>query len=62
MTGRPPQPRHHPSHAETRLEAEEMADADRQLRDAYRRQPIDPELIQSAQRLAAETAPDWEQT
>jgi predicted transcriptional regulator len=41
------------------LEAEEMADADRQLRDAYRRKPVDPQLLQSARRLAAENSPEW---
>ena len=40
-------------------DAEELADADRQLRLAYRRQPADPALLQSARRLAAETSPAW---
>ena len=41
------------------LDAGELADADRQLRLAYRRQPADPALLQSARRLAAETTPAW---
>jgi len=41
------------------LDAEEAADADRRLQLAYRRQPADPALLQSARRLAAETAPAW---
>jgi predicted transcriptional regulator len=41
------------------LEAEEIAHADAQLREAYRRRPQDPALVDSAARLAAETAPEW---
>lgn len=41
------------------LEAEELATADAQLREAYRRQPQDPALVDAARRLAAETAPAW---
>lgn len=41
------------------LEAEDQARADEQLRDAYRRQPQDPLLVEAAASLAAETAPDW---
>jgi hypothetical protein len=41
------------------LDAEELAAADRQLHLAYRRQPADPALIQSARRLAAQTVPRW---
>ncbi|MFT6290572.1 MAG: hypothetical protein ACJAR2_001163 [Ilumatobacter sp.] len=41
------------------LDAEGLAVADRQLRSAYERQPADPRLVQSARRLAAETAPAW---
>jgi metal-responsive CopG/Arc/MetJ family transcriptional regulator len=41
------------------LEAEALATADRQLRSAYQRQPVDPALVQSARRLAARTAPAW---
>ncbi len=45
--------------AQAVINAEELADADRQLQLAYRRQPADPALVQSARRLAAETAPAW---
>jgi len=41
------------------LEAAEQLDADRQLREAYRRVPQDPALVASARRLAAHTAPEW---
>jgi hypothetical protein len=41
------------------LEAEELADADKALVEAYRRQPQDPSLLESAARLASETAPEW---
>jgi hypothetical protein len=41
------------------LEAAEAAEADRQLVDAYRRQPQDPTIVQAAARLAAQTAPEW---
>ncbi len=41
------------------IDAEDLAEADRELRDAYRRQPADPVLVESARRLAAETAPAW---
>lgn len=37
------------------LEADELAAADRQLVEAYRRQPQDPALVEAAARLAAET-------
>jgi metal-responsive CopG/Arc/MetJ family transcriptional regulator len=45
--------------AQAVIEAEELVAADRELQSAYRRQPADPSLIQSARRLAAETAPAW---
>ena len=45
--------------AQAVLDAEELASADRQLRAAYRRQPADPALVQSARRLAAQTVPRW---
>ena len=45
--------------AQAVLDAEELTEADRQLRLAYRRQPADPALLQSARRLAAATAPAW---
>lgn len=38
------------------IEAEDLADADRELIAAYRRLPPDPALVQSAARLAARTA------
>ncbi len=41
------------------LEAAELQEADRVLRDAYRRIPQDPALVSSARRLAARTAPEW---
>ena len=41
------------------LEAAELASADRESQDAYRRIPQDPALIESARRLAAQTAPEW---
>ena len=41
------------------IEAEGLAEADRELQEAYRRQPADPALVESAHRLAAETAPAW---
>lgn len=41
------------------LEAAEQLDADRLLREAYRRVPQDPALVASARRLAAEVAPEW---
>jgi metal-responsive CopG/Arc/MetJ family transcriptional regulator len=41
------------------LEAESLRVADDVLRDAYRRIPQDPELVEAAARLAAETTPQW---
>jgi hypothetical protein len=41
------------------LEAADLAQADQQLVDAYRRQPQDPALVAAAARLAAQTAPEW---
>jgi metal-responsive CopG/Arc/MetJ family transcriptional regulator len=41
------------------LEAEELREADLQLQVAYRRVPQDPQLVESAARLAAETVPEW---
>lgn len=35
------------------------AAADAALVDAYRRLPVDPDLVRSAASLAAFTAPDW---
>jgi hypothetical protein len=41
------------------LDAEQLAEADRELQAAYRRTPADPALVRSARRLAAETGPAW---
>jgi hypothetical protein len=41
------------------LEAADLAQADRELVDAYRRQPQDPAIVTAAARLAAQTAPGW---
>lgn len=41
------------------LDAEGFAASDRQLRDAYRRLPVDPALVRSARRLASENTPGW---
>jgi metal-responsive CopG/Arc/MetJ family transcriptional regulator len=45
--------------AQAVITAEDLAEADRELVAAYRRQPADPALVQSARRLAAQTAPGW---
>lgn len=41
------------------LEASELARADRELQDAYRRIPGEPAVAAAAARLAAHTAPEW---
>jgi len=41
------------------LEAADVAEADRELRDAYRRIPPDPALIEAARRLAGDTTSSW---
>jgi hypothetical protein len=41
------------------LEADQLAEADRELVAAYRRQPQDPVIVATARRLAAETVPEW---
>jgi Arc/MetJ-type ribon-helix-helix transcriptional regulator len=41
------------------LDAADVADADRQLQDAYRRVPQDPAIVAAAARLAARTAAEW---
>lgn len=41
------------------LEAADIAHADRELQDAYRRTPQDPALVKSARRLAATSTPEW---
>jgi metal-responsive CopG/Arc/MetJ family transcriptional regulator len=45
--------------AQAVLAAEDLAAADRELIEAYRRQPADPLLVQSARRLAAQHSPAW---
>ena len=45
--------------AQAVIEAADLADADRALLAAYRRQPPEPALVRSAARLAARTAPAW---
>ncbi len=41
------------------LDAADLAEADRQLQESYRRIPQDPDLVASARRLAARTGPEW---
>ena len=41
------------------LDAEELRAADAELQDAYRRTPQNAAVVESALRLAAETAQDW---
>jgi metal-responsive CopG/Arc/MetJ family transcriptional regulator len=41
------------------LEASELAAADHELQEAYRRIPQDPSFVAAATRLAAHTAPEW---
>lgn len=41
------------------LEVEELRIADEALREAYRRMPQDPAIVEAAARLAANTAPEW---
>ena len=41
------------------LEADELAEADAALQDAYRHQPPEPALVDAARRLAGETTPEW---
>ena len=45
--------------AQAVLVAEDLAAADAELVEAYRREPPDPLLVQSARRLAAKHAPAW---
>lgn len=45
--------------AQAVIDAEQLAAADRKLQLAYRLQPVDPALVRSARRLAAETSPPW---
>jgi hypothetical protein len=41
------------------ITAADIARADRELVAAYRRQPADHAIVESARRLAAKTAPTW---
>jgi Arc/MetJ-type ribon-helix-helix transcriptional regulator len=41
------------------LEAADRSEADRQLKDAYRRTPPDPAIVAAAARLAAHTVGEW---
>jgi metal-responsive CopG/Arc/MetJ family transcriptional regulator len=41
------------------VEAAEIAEADRQMRDSYRQVAPDPLIVAAATRLAAENAPEW---
>lgn len=41
------------------LDASELAAADRDLQESYRRIPQDPAVVTAAARLAARTAPEW---
>jgi len=41
------------------LEAESLDQAERELVAAYRRQPQDPLLVETARRLGSENAPEW---
>jgi predicted transcriptional regulator len=41
------------------LQAAELAEADQQLIEAYRRQPQDPAIVTAAARLGPENAPVW---
>jgi metal-responsive CopG/Arc/MetJ family transcriptional regulator len=45
--------------AQAVVAAADLARADAELVAAYRRQPADPLLVQSARRLAAEHSPAW---
>lgn len=41
------------------IEADEYVQADKELIEAYRKWPQDPEFVELAGRLAAQTAPEW---
>ncbi|MHB1508016.1 MAG: ribbon-helix-helix protein, CopG family [Acidimicrobiales bacterium] len=41
------------------LKAADLAAADRELQDAYRKTPQDRALVEAARSLAARTAPGW---
>ena len=41
------------------IDVDDLDSADQQLQAAYRRQPPDAALVESARRLAARTLPEW---
>ncbi len=41
------------------LQADEWAQADERLVEGYTKYPPDPVLLEAAERMAAETAPEW---
>jgi metal-responsive CopG/Arc/MetJ family transcriptional regulator len=41
------------------IDAADVAEADEQLREAYRRKPQEAALVAALGRIAAETMPDW---
>lgn len=41
------------------IEANSLRSADEELVAAYRRHPLDPDLVRSAARLASRTLPEW---
>jgi metal-responsive CopG/Arc/MetJ family transcriptional regulator len=45
--------------AQSVIEADERAQADKRLVEGYTKYPPDPLLLQASERLAAETAPEW---
>lgn len=45
--------------AQSVIEADEWAQADKRLIEGYSKYPPDPLLLQASERLAAETAPEW---
>jgi metal-responsive CopG/Arc/MetJ family transcriptional regulator len=45
--------------AQSVIEADEWAQADKRLIEGYTKYPPDPLLLETSRRLAAETAPEW---
>lgn len=45
--------------ADSVLQVEDWARADRELVEAYRRRPVEQALLDAGDRAAAETAPPW---
>ncbi|AKL72341.1 Ribbon-helix-helix protein, copG family [Actinobacteria bacterium IMCC26256] len=41
------------------IRADDLRLADDELQASYRRTPLDPAIVESARRLAAETTPTW---